>query len=142
MVDILDAAHYIVLLSYGEKQYSLTHLKLQKLLYFAQGWSCVWDGELLFEDGFEPWQYGPVNRKVFEAFRKYSRKEIPEEEGYDNITDLEAKATLDAIWSSFGDKPAHILTDIACDQKPWLEAHGNTKMISNESIKDYFLETY
>lgn len=41
MVDIIDAACYLVFLSYGRNQYSLTPLKLQKLLYLAQGWSYV-----------------------------------------------------------------------------------------------------
>ena len=37
MVDILDAAHYLIFLSYRRSSYSLTPLKLQKLLYLAQG---------------------------------------------------------------------------------------------------------
>ena len=61
MVDILDAARYFVFLSYGRKQYSLTPLKLQKILYLAQGWSYVWDNHAAFPDEFEAWQYGPVN---------------------------------------------------------------------------------
>lgn len=57
MVDILDAARYLVFLSYGRKRYSLTPLKLQKLLYLAQGWSFVWDDKAAFAEEFEAWQY-------------------------------------------------------------------------------------
>lgn len=37
MIDIMDAAHYLIYLSYHEKRGSLIPLKLQKLLYLAQG---------------------------------------------------------------------------------------------------------
>ena len=39
MIDIMDASRYLVFLSYHKLQGSLTPLKLQKLLYLAQGWS-------------------------------------------------------------------------------------------------------
>ena len=64
MVDILDAARYLIFLSYGEKKYSLTPLKLQKLLYLAQGWSYVWDNRPVFSDDFCAWQYGPVSVRM------------------------------------------------------------------------------
>ena len=65
MVDILDAARYLIFLSYGRKKYSLTPLKLQKLLYLTQGWSYVWDNKPAFVDDFCAWQYGPVNERVY-----------------------------------------------------------------------------
>ena len=87
MVDILDAARYLIFLSYGRRKYSLTPLKLQKLLYLAQGWSFVWDDKEAFSDEFCAWQYGPVNEKVYETFKKYGRTEIPEYEGVDSVED-------------------------------------------------------
>ena len=69
MVDILDAARYLIFLSYGRKKYSLTPLKLQKLLYLTQGWSYVWDNKPAFVDDFCAWQYGPVNERVYETFK-------------------------------------------------------------------------
>ena len=64
ILKIRDAAKYLISLSYGDECYSLTPLKLQKILYYAQGWSYVWDGVPLFEEEFEAWQYGPVNRQI------------------------------------------------------------------------------
>lgn len=49
MITILDAAKYFVHLSYSESRASLTPLKLQKILYFAQGWSFVWDNKPLLQ---------------------------------------------------------------------------------------------
>lgn len=40
---IIDAAKYIIHLSYSVKSRSLTLGKLQAVLYLSQGWSYVWD---------------------------------------------------------------------------------------------------
>ncbi|XCP86915.1 type II toxin-antitoxin system antitoxin SocA domain-containing protein [Roseburia hominis] len=142
MVDILDAARYLVFLSYGRKKYSLTPLKLQKLLYLAQGWSYVWDDKAAFPDEFEAWQYGPVNEKVYETFRKYGRSEIPEREGNDFLRDFDVKETLAAIWNEYGKKTAYELVDLTHKQKPWRDAYSRGTKITNSSIKQYFQSTF
>ena len=76
MISIMQAAKYLVYLSYKNKRGAFTPLKLQKILYFAQGWSFVWDDKPLFEGEFEAWQYGPVNTEVYSHFRKYGRGSI------------------------------------------------------------------
>lgn len=142
MIDILDAARYLVLLSYGKRQYSLTQLKLQKLLYLAQGWNYVWDDKPLFDDDFVPWGYGPANEKVYKEFKKYGRTEIPEEEGKDTISNIDAKETLEAIWIEFGKKSAYDLIELTRKQSPWIDAYLNKTKITNDSIRQYFKATY
>lgn len=142
MVDILDAARYLVFLSYGRKKYSLTPLKLQKLLYLAQGWSYVWDDKAAFSDEFEAWQYGPVNEKVYETFKKYGRSEIPEREGIDFLEDFDVEETLVAIWNEYGKRTAYDLVDLTHKQKPWRDAYSKGTKISNSSIKRYFQSTF
>lgn len=142
MVDILDAARYFVFLSYGRKQYSLTPLKLQKILYLAQGWSYVWDNHAAFPDDFEAWQYGPVNEKVYEEFKRYGRSEIPEREGIGFLRDFEVTETLTAIWDEYGKKTAYDLVELTHQQKPWRDAYSQGTKITNNSIKKYFQSTY
>lgn len=103
MITILDAAKYFVHLSYSESRASLTPLKLQKILYFAQGWSFVWDNKPLFAETFEAWQYGPVNPKIYNYFKKYGRNEIPKKEEILYVTDVESKETMEAVWNNYGD---------------------------------------
>lgn len=142
MVDILNAARYFVFLSYGRKQYSLTPLKLQKLLYLAQGWSYVWDNSAAFPDEFEAWQYGPVNEKVYEEFKRYGRSEIPEREGIEFLKDLDVTETLTAIWNEYGKKTAYDLVELTHQQKPWHDAYSQGTKIINNSIKQYFQLTF
>ena len=141
MVDILDAARYLIFLSYGEKKYSLTPLKLQKLLYLAQGWSYVWDNRPVFSDDFCAWQYGPVNERVYETFKKYGRFEIPELEGSDRIVDKNVRETLEAIWLEYGRYTAYDLVELTHSQSPWKFAYSNGSRITNTSIRRYFQST-
>lgn len=142
MVDIVEAARYLVYLSYGRTCYSLTPLKLQKLLYLAQGWSFVWDDMAAFVDEFEAWQYGPVNERVYEAFKKYGRSEIPESEGVKSLRDSDVMDTLAAIWNEYGKKTAYELVEIAHHQTPWQYAYSHGTKITTQSIKEYFQSTF
>ena len=44
MASVFDVAAYIL-----EKQGEMTTLKLQKLVYYSQAWSLVWDEKPLFD---------------------------------------------------------------------------------------------
>ena len=142
MVDILDAARYFVYLSYGKNRYSLTPLKLQKLLYLAQGWSYVWDNKPAFLDEFSAWDYGPVSEKVYKVFRKYGRSEIPMEEGTSQLKDIDVAETLEAIWREFGKLSAYALVELTHAQAPWKQAYERGVLISNNSIRKYYQSTY
>ena len=142
MITILDAAKYFVHLSYSESRASLTSLKLQKILYFAQGWSFVWDNKPLFAETFEAWQYGPVNPKIYNYFKKYGRNEIPKKEEILYVTDVESEETMEAVWNNYGDYNAFELVEMTHEQTPWKEAYENNTCITNEDIKQYFQSTY
>ena len=143
MIDIMDAAHYLVYLSYHEKRGSLTPLKLQKLLYLAQGWSYVWDNKPLFQSEFEAWQYGPVNVEIYNYFKSYGRAEIPEHEGWVcQFGDMDSKETLDAIWEKYCSHSAFELVEITHKQEPWKLAYLRRGTIKNSDIKKYFQSTY
>jgi uncharacterized phage-associated protein len=48
----------------------ITNLKLQKLLYYAQGWHLAHYGEHLFDDKFEAWVHGPVIPSIYRKYKK------------------------------------------------------------------------
>lgn len=63
-----------------ESGYPLTHMKLQKILYFIYRAYIQKSKENmpLFSERFAVWKYGPVLESVYNAFKQY---------GSDNITD-------------------------------------------------------
>src|SRR5271169_3358892 len=55
IVSAHDIAAYIL-----EKNGSMTAMKLEKLVYYAQAWSIVWNESPLFRERIEAWAAGPV----------------------------------------------------------------------------------
>lgn len=54
----------------------LTQMKLQKLIFFAQGWHMAIYGEPLFKEDFEAWDYGPVIPRIYSEFKDFGIKGI------------------------------------------------------------------
>lgn len=143
LMKIMDAARYLIYLSYGKDNYSLTPLKLQKILYYVQGWSYVWDGVPVFTEEFEAWQYGPVNREVYEEFKGYKNREIPQTEGKVPANAQQSELeTIESVWRDYGNETASNLVSMTHSEAPWREAYQSGSNITNEEIKEYFMNTY
>ena len=142
MVNVIQAAKYFVYLSYGEKSRSLTPLKLQKLLYLAQGWSYVWDNEPLFFNDFEAWQYGPVCVEAYNYFKKYHSNEIPDTEGIFSLPSFKSEETIETVWDNYSDYTAYELVEITHMQEPWKKAYKEHTTINKQDIKRYFQSTF
>ncbi|WP_334139502.1 Panacea domain-containing protein [Thermovirga lienii] len=61
MPNVFAVAKYIL-----EQTEGMTVWKLQKLIYYCQAWSLVWDHSPLFDEAIEAWANGPVVRELFE----------------------------------------------------------------------------
>ncbi|WEV58528.1 DUF4065 domain-containing protein [Bifidobacterium sp. ESL0728] len=69
----IDIANLFIV-RHGEDEY-LTNLKLNKLVYYAQVESLRSTGKVLFDEPVEAWEYGPVERSVYNVFRRYGKKQ-------------------------------------------------------------------
>ncbi|MGH7905267.1 MAG: Panacea domain-containing protein, partial [Candidatus Binataceae bacterium] len=47
----------------------ISAMKLQKLVYYSQAWSLVWDEKPLFRDRIEAWASGPVVPNLYRKHR-------------------------------------------------------------------------
>lgn len=74
--DPLAIANFYILKKEEIQIPKLTHMKLQKLLYFAYGWHLAIFEEKLFNSVIEAWPFGPVIPKVYRAFKQYGPNEI------------------------------------------------------------------
>lgn len=57
-----------ILLNYG----AMSHLKLQKLLFYCDAYHLAYFDEELVTDKFQAWVHGPVSKKVFDSFKDKS----------------------------------------------------------------------
>ena len=119
----------------------MTNLRLQKLLYLAQGYSLARNEKPLFSEDIEAWKYGPVVPAVYSKYNKFNRGVIhddPPENGA--LTDEEAELVLDVL-SVFGKFSTGYLVDLSHKpDAPWAQVYRETgrEKIDNTIIKDYF----
>ena len=138
-IRVFDVAAYIL-----ERMGAMTTMKLQKLVYYSQAWSLVWDEKPLFEEAIEAWANGPVVRDLFNYHRgMYQISLMPI--GNPRLLDQEQRDTVDAVLEYYGDKPAQWLIDLTHMEAPWTEMRqglpirerGN-RVIPLDVIADYY----
>ena len=139
MVSVCDVAAYIL-----QQQGAMTTWKLQKLVYYSQAWSLVWDDDALFPEEIEAWANGPVVRKLYEAHRSKFRLSGLENGNAAALTD-DQRETVDAVLGFYGDKSPQWLSDLTHMEDPWQSARrnvhdgdrGNT-IIPKEDLAEYY----
>lgn len=123
-VSALDAAAYI--LKKQPKTEPLTAWKLQKLIYYCQAWSLVWDDKPLFNEKVLAWANGPVVKELYDQHKgRFYVKEM--REGDVNRLSPNQKDTIDQVLKSYGDKTAQWLSDLTHMESPWIEARKGLK---------------
>jgi uncharacterized phage-associated protein len=116
MVSAHDVAAYIV-----KEHGPLSAMKLQKLVYYSQAWSLVWDDRQLFRESVEAWANGPVVRELYERHRgQFELCDWPW--GNVAVLDGEARETVDAVLQYYGPRSAQWLSDLTHREDPWREA--------------------
>jgi len=136
----LDVAEFIL-----EKHGPTTAMKLQKLVYYCQAWSLVWDERALFYEKIEAWRNGPVVRSLYDAHRgKFMVESIPG--GNPAILDAKAVDTINSVLKYYGDKSPQYLSDLTHMEDPWKKArigcHADDERSNNEITLDSIEEYY
>ncbi len=138
-IRVFDVAAYIL-----EKKGTMSTMKLQKLVYYSQAWSLVWDEKPLFEEDIQAWANGPVVRDLFYFHR--GRYEIGTVKiGNPRLLEQEQQDTVDAVLDYYGDKSSQWLIELTHLEDPWIQTReglpplerGN-KVIPLDSMADYY----
>jgi len=127
---------------------SITHLKLQKLVYYAQAWSLALLDRPLFEEDFRAWAHGPVVPSVWHRFRDQRWEAIPAA-GTTHAFEAEVEDLLRDVLRAYGEKSAKALEDLTHAEEPWIRARGSlppeaksTAIISKQVMKTYYKRLY
>lgn len=120
----------------------ISNLKLQKLLYYAQGCFLAITDKPLFQDEILAWKHGPVVADVYYKYSSNGSNGIVFDEDFDfsEFSD-EENEILTEVYDVFGQYSAWKLRDMTHEETPWLETRQNSA-ISQDSIKAYFKEKY
>ncbi|MHB8068161.1 MAG: Panacea domain-containing protein [Desulfobaccales bacterium] len=127
---------------------SLTHLKLQKLIYYAQAWNLALFDEPLFVESIQAWTHGPVAYSVFQRFRDSGWEALPIPETCPEF-DPQTTELLNDILSIYGQLDAKHLERLTHREAPWKEARGDlppevysNNIISKDSMKLFYRKLY
>ena len=126
---ILDIAAYIL-----QTQEHISHLKLQKLLYYLKVWSLV-NGNPIIPESFVKWKHGPVNKEVYEKFKMYGDKNIPAVQAGESA--IENKEFVDFVLECYAQYDAITLSLMTHQDDPWKNTSDNA-VISDASLLKYY----
>ena len=76
MYSALDVLKYIIKRC-NENGYTISNLKLQKILYFVQAEFLVCTGRVCFPENIQAWDFGPVVSEVYHRYKVYGSANIP-----------------------------------------------------------------
>ena len=122
----------------------ISPMKLQKLLYYAQGAFLAIDGTALFDDEIEVWEHGPVVPSVYQAYKKYGAGGIAKNDtGTHASFDEHTSAMLYGVFEKYGKYSASQLRNMTHIEQPYIQASNDNSgnIIRKESIKEYFAST-
>ena len=146
-ISVHAVADYFILKIDREAGDNITHLKLQKLIYYAQAWYLAMFDKPLFNNKIEAWLHGPVCREVYERFRHRSWSPIPVTSvvSVSSAIDDEIRAFLDEVWEVYGQYSATKLEKMTHEEVPWLEARNGIQpgkpsqtLINEKSMRDHY----
>lgn len=118
MASVFDVAAYIL-----SKQGKMTAMKLQKLVYYAQAWSLVWDEAPLFKNKIQAWANGPVSPALYQAHKGIFQvgPKTFEQGSAENLTKQQIE-TINPVLEFYGDKSGQWLSDLTHSEAPWKDA--------------------
>lgn len=139
-VTVLDVAAYIL-----REHGPMSTMKLQKLVYYAQAWSLVWDGKPLFDSGIEAWAHGPVVRDLYSEHRGLFEVTDGDIDGDPDTLSADQKETVDVVLDAYGHLTGQQLSIISHGERPWIEARAgvpegvaSTNLIDLETMQDFY----
>lgn len=129
MKDINNICDYVIFRITGEGNGSLSHLKLQKLLYYIQSWHLAFEKDPLFKGKFQAWIHGPVNREIYNRFKdtKYmyssiNLKDIQQQDLSFSTIEQNKKDHIDSVLEVYAPFSDVQLENMTHNEKPWIEA--------------------
>jgi uncharacterized phage-associated protein len=124
----------------------IDHMKLEKLLYFAQAWHLAWYDEPLFREPVEAWKWGPMVEEVWQRYKVFGRDPIPAPViGDPDVVRGRAADLVAVIADTYGRMASPQLSDLTHEDPLWQAAWQNRtaedrgrQQIRAAALRDYY----
>lgn len=140
----MDVACFFIEASLNDYDDPATNIRIQKLLYFAQGWSLVKLGKPLFSEKIEAWEFGPVVKNVYKNLQTHGAGSIMNSGDFklSKFKKEEINLLLDVFMKYRNDSTSRLASITHEYGSPWYKAYhggaGNMHEISLDEMKKYF----
>lgn len=136
---VLSIANKI--LAYGaaaEQGELFSNMKLQKLLYYVQGFHIAVFNLPLFDEDIEAWMYGPVVPTVYEHYQENGNRGIAPNE-IPITLEAEEERLFNEVLRIYGNYSAIGLMNLTHNEKPWQSTpEGKGNVITKEKLGEFF----
>ena len=144
MHSCFDVAKYFLAQSSEDAGDLISNLKLQKLVYYAQGFSLALHDEPLFAESIEAWMHGPVVRELYLEYKTCGAAAIPAPADFDpNIFSKKELQLLSDVYSVYGQYSAWKLRELTHSEAPWKDNYSEgfvSQEIPLQEMKTFFRE--
>jgi len=147
MATALDVARCLIRLAItGDEPDPLSHLRLQKLLYYVQSWHLAAFGKPMFRERIEAWASGPVVAEIWPHFEAHGYSSIlVEETEPPSSLNRSDQSFIKAIWDRYKVHSAIQLSSMTHSESPWRKARAglpdtirSSEEITHDSMREYF----
>lgn len=139
--------------AFREGRTDMTPMKVQKLLFYLNGWHLAVTGSPCVAEPFGVWKYGPVLQSVYHELKHYGGCAVSKYiEEYDPKTDSmksfvvaesqkDFHEILDLTWEKYiGIDATRLSAMTHAPDSPWASAkRDGANIISNDTIQSYFI---
>lgn len=132
----LDIANKIISKTDLEHGDTISNLKLQKMLYYQQGFHLAYFGTPLFEDDIVAWQYGPVVPSVYKAYKAFESNSISTSKEGISLSDDEEEL-FNNVYEEYNQFSAVALMKMTHEESPWKTTEINS-VISHDKMMSFF----
>ena len=143
MANVFDVAEFFIRVANQSEDDQMTNLKVNKLLYYAQGAFLARTGSLLFDNQIEAWPLGPVVPDIYHKYKVCGKSPISSDGDIDRacFTDEEFDTLLDVMREYGQYTGSALVTFTHRPGTPWSNARDKNAIVLGQSdIKSYFTE--
>lgn len=134
----MDVSRYFLSRVDEESGDSISNLKLQKLLYYSQGFHLAAYECPLFPEAIEAWAHGPVVPRVYHACNRFESGPVSISGDLDvAVFEPRSIELLNEVYAVYGQFSASALRNMTHEEPPWkLTEQG--EVISHDLLRDFF----
>jgi uncharacterized phage-associated protein len=133
-----DIAQYFLAQRDDDAGDLISNLKLQKLVYYAQGFSLALYDRPLFPERIEAWTHGPVVPGLYYEYKNYGSGALPFPSGCDfSSFNAQTRELLDEVYATYGQFSAWKLRDMTLSEPPWCDTPVGQE-IQHDGLSEYF----